>query len=191
MRCSVVLSLGVVGCCPVLYPGAVLPSGLRVHPRGPIPADVVGYLGLAFCLCSDWPRAGCSHVHGVLCPTFCQFRAGSPHCRDLLLQLAKTAMEALYPGAAEQQCCRSTARMLPPLRWRRVDSGPCCQGSGAGLAQLPSAGSLQIFMAVFKSKTRFIKQLGLRKRPFFGNVSGAGVLQGLGQCLQHRLTLLP
>lgn len=52
--CSVVFSLGVVGCCPVLYPGAALPPGLHVHPRGPIPADVVDSLGLVFCPYSDW-----------------------------------------------------------------------------------------------------------------------------------------
>lgn len=40
MCCSIVLSLGVIGCCPVLCPGATLLPGLRVHPRGPILADI-------------------------------------------------------------------------------------------------------------------------------------------------------
>ena len=114
-----------------------------------------------------------------------------PHHRALLLQSAKAAMEAPYPGAAEQQCCRSTAEMLPPPQRQRVDFGRCCQGSGAGLAQLPSAGLLQIFTAVFKSKTRFIKQLGLRERTFFSSVSGAGALQGPGNAYSTTLHCCP
>lgn len=96
-----------------------------------------------------------------------------------------TVSSAQPPASSEQGCrtaepscftqqklpwrprTRSIAETLPAPRWRRVDFGPCCQGSGTGLAQLPSAGSLQIFTAVFKSKTRFMKQLVLRERAFF------------------------
>lgn len=154
--CSVVPPQESFGSCPVLYPEVVVPSRPQVHPCGPVLADVMDSVRFAFCLCSDWFGAGHSHVHSVLCPTPCQSRAGLLHCRILLLQ-SKAAMEAPCPGVADQRCCHSAAKMLPPPQWWLRLFGPCCQGSGAGLAHLPSAGLLQIFMVVFESKTTFIK----------------------------------
>lgn len=45
---------------------------------------------------------------------------------------------------------------------------------GSGLAYLPSTGLLQVFMVLFKSQTRFIKQLGFREQSFIGYVLGIG-----------------
>lgn len=118
-------------------------------------------------LVQSWmqPRAWCS------VPNLLPVQSSVCHKgRALCLQSAKASMEAPNPGAVKHHCCLSTDETLPPPRWQRVGFGLCCQGFGAASVQLPSAGLLQIFMVVFESKTRIIKQLGFRERPFFGSV---------------------
>lgn len=69
---------------------------------------------------------GCSHAHSVQCPTSCQFRAGLPHRRALLLHSAKAAMEAPYPQHCRNAACPAMAkgglRPLPSGIRRRFSS---------------------------------------------------------------------
>lgn len=69
---------------------------------------------------------GCSRVHSVQCPASCQFRAGLPHGRALLLHSAKAAMEVLYPQHCRNAACPAMAKGgLRPLLsgiWPRFSS---------------------------------------------------------------------
>lgn len=191
MACrSVVPSQQSFGCCPVLYPEVVLPSRPQVYPHGPMPANVVDsqicFVPVLWVVwsrtqpCTQCPVPNLLPVQGwVAAPQnpLTSVKSGDvgrmPWC--------------CRPEVLPQCCQNAVSPTMVGLRF----FGSCCQRSGAGLAQLLSAGLLQMFMVVFENKTRFIKQLGLRERMFFGSASGAGILQSPGQCLQCCLTWLP
>lgn len=143
-------------------------------------SSVVDCLGLAFYLCSDWKWAGAATYSGLYSGS-CQFWVGLLKLESLLLHLAKAAMEqkphTLCRAEMLLQQCQNAA--FPVM----VKDGlqPLLSGARPGLAHLPSTGLLQVFTVQFKSKIRFIKQLGFREQCFYGYVSGISELQSQGK----------
>lgn len=184
---------GLPGHCwllPCAVPGGGVASWAVSLSSAPVAAGVVDSLGLTFYLCSDWSGAGCGHTHWPL-PSLLPVLTRVAATQGPFASVSKSCNGAKTPylSCAEQKCCCSSAKMLPPLRWWRMGFNPYSQVLRPGLAHLPSTGLLQVFTVLFK--TKFIEQLGLREQSFFGYVSGVSELQSSGQHLEHCLLMLP
>lgn len=156
----------VVGCCPVLYPRTTSPSGLGVYTCGSTPADV-DTLRLAFGLCSVWLLSWMQLC--IWCPMHNLLPLQSTVAA---LQSPLDLVNKSYDGSPVPCCCHSPAEMLHLLWWCRVELSPCCQVPSVNLAQLPSAGLLQIFTMAFKSERNKVhKAVRSQGKDFFSEVS--------------------